>query len=236
MTNPTLRTLIAISATLAFSAAASARTDLVSNGGFEAGFSSWVRADQLASSGTFFDQTGITSPVNAIAVPSPPQGLHAAMSDADAPGGHALYQDIFIPAGTTGGSIQFSLYINNSATAFSTPASLDWTTPALNQQARVDLMSASADPFSTAAADIFQNLFQTAVGSPLVTGYNPFNIDISAALAAHAGQTLRLRFAETDNVNIFNFGVDAVSLDAVPAPPAMMLALPLMCFRPRTRR
>jgi len=87
-----------------------------------------------------------------------------------------------------------------------------------------------------AGADVFQNLFQTAVGSPLVTGYNAFNLDITAALAAHAGQTVRLRFAETDNVNIFNFGVDGVSVSVVPAPAGAVVALPLAFLGVRRRR
>ena len=231
MTNTTQRAM----ALLIAACAAHARADLITNGGFESGFSGWVRADQVGSLGTFADQTGTLSPVNALPVPAPPQGLHAAMTDAAAPGSHILYQDIVIPASVPGATIQFSLFINNTATAFSTPATLDFATPTLNQQARVDLVTTTADPFSVAAADILQNLFQTTIGSPLVTPYNAFNLDITAVLAAHAGQTLRLRFAETDNVNIFNLGVDAVSV-TVPAPAAGLLAVPLMLVCARRRR
>ena len=48
-------------------------------------------------------------------------------------------------------------------------------------------------------------------------------MDITALLQAHAGETLRLRFAETDNVNFFNFGVDAVSINTVPSPSAAIV-------------
>ena len=48
--------------------------ELISNGGFESGFSGWTRADQTGSTGTFTAQTGTTSPVNGFTVPAPPQG------------------------------------------------------------------------------------------------------------------------------------------------------------------
>jgi hypothetical protein len=146
------------------------------------------------------------------------------MSDSAGPGSHALYQDFVVPAFVPGATLKFSIFVNNGATAFSTPNSLDFSTPALNQQARVDILRANADPFSLAPADVLLNAFQTALNSPLVTGYNDFTIDVGALLAANAGQTLRLRFAEVDNVNFFNFGVDAVSLTIIPAPSALALA------------
>jgi hypothetical protein len=235
MTNRTSSARLALGAVLVAGGMVQARPDLITNGGFESGLAGWTRAQQLGSAGQFFDQTGATSPVNGLAVQAPPEGLHAAMSDAAGPGSRILYQDLVIPASVPFASIQFSLFINNRATAFSTPATLDFSTPTLNQQARVDLITTAADPFSVAPADILQNLFQTAVGSPLVTGYNPFNLDITALLSAHAGQTVRLRFAETDNVNIFNFGVDAVSVNVVPAPAVGLLAIPLVLL-PRRRR
>ncbi|MBX3387965.1 MAG: hypothetical protein KF691_00775 [Phycisphaeraceae bacterium] len=209
--------------------------ELITNGSFESGFNGWTRVNQVGGDGTFHLQSGATSPVNGFAVPTPPQGLNAAMTDSVGPGTHVLYQDFVVPVAVPVATLRFSLYINNSASAFSTPSTLDWATPVLNQQARVDIMSSAADPFSTDALDILQNVFQTTVGSSLVTGYNDFSIDVTALLASHAGETLRLRFAEADNVNFFNFGVDSVGL-TVPAPASIcLLCAAGLVARRRTR-
>lgn len=208
--------------------------ELITNGGFESGFSGWTRVNQIGSDGTFHLQSGATSPVNGFAVPPPPQGLNAAMTDSVGPGTHVLYQDFVVPVAVPVATLRFSLYINNAASAFSTPSTLDWATPVLNQQARVDIMSAAADPFSTNALDILQNVFQTTIGSSLITGYNDFSIDVTALLASHAGKTLRLRFAEADNVNFFNFGVDSVGI-SVPAPAAIGLLCAGLVARRRSR-
>jgi hypothetical protein len=53
-----------------------------------------------------------------------------------------------------------------------------------------------------------RGLVAALAATPAVTGYNTFSFDLTALLVARAGQTLRLRFAEVDNVNVFNFGVD----------------------------
>jgi hypothetical protein len=204
-------------------------TPLILNGGFESGFTSWTRADQLGSEGTFHLQSGIISPVNGDPVPTPLPGMFAAMSDAMGPGSHVLYQDFLVPAESA--SLSFSLFIGNRADRFATPtpASLDFSTPALNQQARVDILRAGTNPFSVVASDIVLNLFQTTVGGPLISGYNNFNFDLTSLFIANAGQTLRLRFAETDNVFTFQFGVDNVSLETsttAPVPePASLLFL-----------
>lgn len=196
--------------------------ELITNGGFESGFSGWTRADQIGSDGTYALQTGTLSPVNGFTVPGPREGLRAAMTDSMGPGSHVLYQDIVIPALVPGAILKFSIYVGNGAAAFSTPSSLDFATPALNQQARVDILRGGTDPFSVNSADVLFNAFQTALNSPLVTGYNDFSFDVGAVLAANAGQTIRLRFAEVDNVNFFNFGVDAVSLN-IPTPATLGL-------------
>lgn len=219
-----------------FIGSALGRPDLITNGSFELGFNGWTRADQIGSEGTFMDQSGLTSPINGLAVQAPPDGLHAAMTDGTGPGSHVLYQDIFIPVGSTSGTFQFSYFVNNTAAAFTTPAMLDFATPALNQQARVDFLHGSANPFSTDAADVMQAVFRTEVGSPLLTGYNVVTVDVTSLILEHAGETLRLRFAETDNVNIFNFGVDAVSLNVIPAPSTLLLGLTALVLNRRSRR
>jgi hypothetical protein len=66
-------------------------------------------------------------------------------------------------------------------------------------------------------------------GDPLVSGYTPLAFDLTALLAAHEGETLRLRFAEVDNQFFFQMGVDDVSLEAetqvdqVPEPASILL-------------
>jgi len=199
-------------------------TALILNGGFESGFTSWVRADQLGSEGTFSLQSGLLSPVGGFPVPAPPQGTTAAMTDAFGPGSHVLYQNFLVPAGTA--SLTFSLFIGNRADRFVTPATLDFSTPALNQQARVDILNAASDPFSLSSSDILFNLYRSDVGSPLITGYNNFTFDLTTLFAANVGQTLRLRFAETDNLAPFQFGVDNVQLESpsvVPEPQSIVL-------------
>ncbi|HVK05167.1 MAG TPA: hypothetical protein VM490_16945 [Armatimonadaceae bacterium] len=221
---------------------------LVTNGGFESGFSGWTVANQLGSEGTFFIQSGTASPVNGFPVPAPPQGTNAAMTDAEAGGSHVLYQDFLVPTNAVGGSVNFSLYWNSGANFVNGPG-LDWaaTSPVggsvLNQQIRVDILLAGSDPFSVAPGAVLQNLFQTTAASPLESGYNNFTLDTSGLFAARAGQTLRLRFAEVDNVSFLNLGVDAVSVVAVvPEPGAvatvgvMLGALGLGLARGRVRR
>jgi hypothetical protein len=97
--------------------------------------------NQLGSEGNFLLQTGTLSPINGDVVPLPPGGTFAAMTDAFGPGSHALYQDFVVPTGNA--ILSFSMFIGNRANAFFVPASLDFSTPALNQQARVDILKAA---------------------------------------------------------------------------------------------
>ena len=207
---PALAIAAGLSATPALAA------PILVNGGFESGFNGWTRVDALGSDGTFFIQTGTLSPINGFTVPAPPEGAFAAMTDQQAGGSHVLYQDFVVPAVVPSATVSFSVYINNLGPDFFTPATLDWET-LVNQRARVDIMSTSEDPFSL---NVLLNLFETAPGDPLESGYTTYSQDITAFLPAHLGQTLRLRFTEVDNALPLNMGVDAVDIDvAVPQAP-----------------
>lgn len=185
--------------------------NLLANGGFESGnLTGWTVFNQTGGVGVFSVQSGTTSPLTGFPVPAPPGATFAAMTDQLACcGSHTLYQDFTVPAS---GLLQFDLFIGNRAADFFSPPSLDYTFGIVgqNQQARVDIVDRAAtdlDP-QDVGAGVIQNLFQTNPGDALVSGYNTFVFDVSAL----TGQNVRLRFAETDNQNFFQFGVDNVSL------------------------
>jgi len=245
MTNPTKLKYLFAAVTLSCALSPAAFAGLIVNGGFESGFSNWTRANQLGSEGAFALQTGIISPVNGDPVPLPPGAITAAMTDAFGPGAHVLYQDFTVPTPVAAGTLMFQLFIGNRAGTFSTPspATLDFSTPALNQQARVDILLAGTDPFSVASSDVLFTAFQTSPGNPAISGYTAHNVDVTAILNAHVGGALRLRFAETDNVFTFQLGVDNADIvtgtSAVPEPSTWLLtlgALALAGGRIRRRR
>jgi hypothetical protein len=188
------------------------------NGDFSADLTSWTVVNEVGGSGNWFVQTGTTSPMSSALVPMPPSPTKAAMTDQSGPGSHVLYQDFVVPAGVTAANISFDRFRGNRSTAWVTAADLDKdTTP--NQQARVDIITTTANPFSVAPADIIVNIFQTNPGDPLIdAAYMPHTMNITAALAPLAGQTVRLRFAEADNQGNFQFGIDNVQLNITAGP------------------
>lgn len=219
---------------------------LINDGGFEVNpLLNWRVLDQVGSQGTWFFNDNLSgSPSNGFPVPLPPQGIIAAMTDQDGPGSHVLYQDFVVPMGVNFATLSFQRYIQNSAASFVNGAQgLDYTGDA-NQQARVDILLASANPFSTTGG-VLQNVFQTNPGDPFESGYSTVTADLTALLASRGGQTLRLRFAATENLFFFNFGVDDVRLEArlaptnaVPAPAGLLLVatgLPLLIGMIRRR-
>jgi hypothetical protein len=95
---------------------------LITNGGFESGFAGWTRANRVGSEGTWWQHTGTVSPVNGFAVPAPPGGANAAMTDAGGPGSHVLFQDFVVPMTLGVSTLRFDLYIQNRAADFFSPA------------------------------------------------------------------------------------------------------------------
>lgn len=195
----------------AFACTASAY-ELVVNGSFEANggagsgtFTGWSTFAQAGSQGGFKAQTGTAPPLTPFTVPAPPGGSFAAMSDQPGPGGHVLYQDVTIPSALAA-TLTARVFVLNQAGEFSTPASLDYNSVP-NQQARFDIVTPAA-ALQSISAGVLQNLFQTQAGDAAMGGY----FIIAANLSAYAGQTIRLRFAETDNRQGLNFGIDLVSV------------------------
>lgn len=225
----TMKPLMNTFAVLAFASALTLPAEaapVLINGGFEAGFTGWTTLDSLGSDGTFAIQSGTASPVNLDPVPAPPGGLIAAMSDGGAPGSHVLWQDFTVTSVGSQLMLSFDLFVGNRAQLFATPnpADLDFGINAPNQQVRVDLLMGSADPFSVAAGDVLLNLYQSQPGDPLVAGYTTYSVDITSVVNANLGNTLRLRFAQTDNLAQLQAGVDNVGIAAaVPEPSTVVM-------------
>lgn len=186
--------------------------ELISNGGFESGLSGWTTMDALGSDGTFYLQTGTASPSIGDAVPAPPGGINAAMSDAQGPGSHVLYQDFLVPGVVGSALLSLDVFIGNRGQDFFTRNHLDFSLNEINQQARIDILKSGTDPFSVSPTDVLFTIYQTQSGDPLVAGYDPLSVDVTGVLNSYLNQTLRLRFAEVDNLGSLQMGVDNISL------------------------
>ena len=167
-----------VMAAMAVATLASARpaqaSNIILNGGFEAGLTSWVVVDEAAGSGAWFSQTGTTSPLNGFLVGAPPQGSFAAMTDQGGPGSHILYQDFVVPVGVSAATLDFQYFIDNAAATFFSPASLSYTTPQ-NQQARVDII--------TTTANVATSMISTARGERWVARKAPPSAPATAGTA-----------------------------------------------------
>ncbi|HKA37996.1 MAG TPA: hypothetical protein VKH43_14320 [Thermoanaerobaculia bacterium] len=218
--------VLSCSVVLAAEIAAIANGSFESNGGVDSStFTGWTVANQTNGSGNWYVQTGTTAGGAAeictgLPVPAPTAGSFAAMTNQSNPGSHVLYQNIAVPA--FGATLSFDLFLRNNGGAFVTPATLDFTVNP-NQQARVDIMS-TGSAVTDVGAGVLKNVYATKVGDPLTSGYTK----ITMGLQQFAGQTVRLRFAEVDNLGCFQMGVDNVQLlglDPIPTLSLPMLAL-----------
>jgi hypothetical protein len=234
MLNRNLGSAVLVVLSLTISARAVA-VELLTNGDFEAAggsFTGWTKQTPIPSGGDWFIQQGTSDNVAPFSVvPAPPGGTHAAMTDTNSPGSHVLYQNFTIPAVVPQATLQFSRYINqqNTSVDFASPATLDAfagfpDNVVPNQQVRVDIIKTSSSAvLSVSPSDVFQNIYQSQPGDPHVSGYTVQTVDVTALLASRAGQTLRLRFAEADNLGTLLFGIDQVSLVVTPEPSACLL-------------
>ena len=205
---------------LALPAGAGAAT--VVNGDFETGnLSGWQLYNQPPSpeeSGNWFAYTGTTTPDEfSSAVPAPPAGKYAAVTNQGGPGLHILYQDVALEPYYSH-QLSMLVYYQTGGDLFS-PNNFVFNEPEDNQQYRVDVMKPSAAIESLSPADILATAFATATGGASALGTTPISLD----LTPFAGQTVRLRFAEVDNQEVFNAAVDSVAIQSTPPSNAIAL-------------
>jgi len=232
--------LLIIIFSVCFNYNANAQINLFHNGDFETGdFSGWTVIQNTGSEGDWFVYSGTLPPLSGQPVLPPPVGQFAAISDQTGPSSQVLFQDIVIPiTGTQCSAVIY--YINragNESGFVSTDTVGEYTTRGSeagsvstkvngeglfinganlsqsegpNQQARIDIMDPTADPFDVGSG-VLLNLFQTNPGDPAELGYTTLNFDLSA----FAGSTVRFRVAEVDNQFFFNFAIDNVQCQGV---------------------
>ncbi len=200
----------------------------VTNGSFETGdFTGWTVTPQTESAGTWTVATGTSSPLSEHPTPAASCDSHQAVYDQTEESSAVLIQDLTLEAGETHTLSFTHWYVNYDSSGpaseglhpavdatpiWGSPDSLDFNFDGTNQQYRVDILKAGADPFSVAPADVLKTIFQTQPGDPGSLDPTPVTVDLSA----FAGQSVQLRFAAVDNDDYLNVGVDCVALTSTP--------------------
>jgi hypothetical protein len=193
----------------------SATAATVVNGDFESGtLSGWHVRD--SGFGNWFAYKGTDAPIGhqrgADPVQAPPQGAYAAIADQADPDTLILYQDIALEPGSSYRLSLLAYYNSYEPIAIPTPDTLSVNEAELggqsNQQYRIDVMKPNAPIESLDPADILRTLFRNESGDPLKMPPTRLTADLSP----FAGQTVRLRIANAVHEEVFNAGVDAVSI------------------------
>lgn len=189
--------------------------ELISNGDFENGLNGWQVITQAGSNETYFylDTPGNFTPLSWYPTANNPLGGNQyVVTDQHGPGAIALIQPVNIPPGVTSVTLSFQMFVNDQSGwgPLVHPVGLDFNAEP-NQHARVDILCDGADAFSTGSA-VLQNLYLGIDGSLTPYNYTDYLFDITDAVMVPG--TYNLRFAEVDNQEFFNLGIDNVSLIA----------------------
>jgi Subtilase family/PEP-CTERM motif len=184
---------------------------LISNGGFETGLTGWAVASSAGSGGSWFADTGRSTPLTGNPTVGPLSGTGYAVTDQVGPGVNALSQNYTVPSGTTSLTLSFDMFMN------------DWASSAGDETMKVLILGTGGNPVT--GAGTLLTLFS---GDTVVTGgvpdpYVAYNFAITGFVP---GDTYILDYQETDTLFNMNVGVDDVSLNAaVPEPSSVALLL-----------
>lgn len=212
-----------VAALIAVMAPSAAEAASVVNGDFESGTLAGWNVSRVTEAGNWFAYKGTEPPIghnrkNAAPLQAPPQGSYAATTDEANPDTLILYQDIALEAGLSQRLSLLVYYNSYEPIAVPTPNTLSVEDQVLgeklNQQFRIDVMKPDAPLDSVNPADILRTVFQSRRGDP--TAMAPTRL--TADLTPFAGQTVRLRIANAVHEEVFNAGVDAVSISTTTAP------------------
>jgi hypothetical protein len=150
-----------------------------------------------------------TDPNAPFFVPDPPQGGFAAVTHGSGPGTRILYRDVRLEGRL---ALHLTVFYTGEA-PFSAPDTLSYESPESNQQFRIDLIDPSAPIDSVAEGDVLLNVFRTSPGDPTSLAPTAVRVDLSP----WAGETVRLRLAQTDNQGPLRAGVDNIRFEPIGA-------------------
>jgi hypothetical protein len=139
------------------------------------------------------------------AVPAPPQGKFAAVTDMNGPGRRILYRDVRLDGRYT---LRLTVFYVNAG-PLTSPDTLDYESAGENQQYRIDIVAPSAPVDSVAAAHVLTNVFRTSPGDADHRQPSAVTVDLSK----WEGQTVRLRLVGVDNRGPLRAGVDDIRLE-----------------------
>ena len=229
-----MRRIIAVALALAALAAPADAQQMIQNGGFEFGLSSWNPLAWPGSNGDVFTSTSTTTPLSGRDAIGPHSGTRYALTDMTEAGAYEIQQTFQLSAAATSAIFSFAMSIDNFANAATIGLGFDpFNGP--NQYVSVDLFAGTPSPFSSASLMNFYKGSTTSFGpNPYVT----YTFDITALLNAAGDYTIR--FAEVDNQGYHNMAVDDVSLVVVATPEpgsALLVGIGLLgIFAGRLRR
>lgn len=223
------RTILLAAALAVLMAPGGAEAEQVVNGNFESGTLSGWSVYQADPFGNWFAYRGTETPIGASRkkqsqghaepVQAPPQGAYAAVTDEVEPDTLILFQDVALEPGLAHQLSLVAYYDSYKPIAIPTPDTLSVAGEALqlpngrfqeNQQFRIDVMKPDAPLESLDPADILRTVFATKPGDPPTMAPK----QLTANLSAFAGQTVRLRIANAVTEEVFNAGVDAISISS----------------------
>jgi hypothetical protein len=208
---------------MALASVASA-SELFVNGGFETGdLTGWTASTQAGSGGSLFVQSGTNGPTSGLPTVGPDSGSFYALTDQSGPGAYSLTQSFTVDPSSSV-ILSFDLFANNYyGTTIVGP--LDYTAGPV-QFATVDLLTGTANPFSTAPSDVLENFYSGSDAGANPNPYTAYSFDITSLVGA--GGTFQIRFGVADRQNYFNLGIDNVSAQETPEPAAFFLLGPAL--------
>lgn len=192
---------------------ASAAAATVTNGGFESGFDGWTIADAPGSLGQWLTTADTELPISGNTALAPANGM-AAVVDQDDTTSSVLYQDIKLEP-EANHQLSFNYWYDNQEGAWLIPDPLGFQIPDdAVQMIRIDLTRPGSDPLTGAPGDILRTIVAPSGSDPVNIPWTPVTTDLSE----FAGQTVRLRFADMNNVFYLHLGVDDVAVTTTPWP------------------